>query len=88
MLRNLVYSFQKEMKSNHFFKNIFNKLIKYTFLKRFLFFYIFKPNKFRRKYNQFKLDIVFKKEIKDSEYLKVIINKKDSLKTIEIHFSK
>ena len=88
MLRNLIYSFQKEIKSNHFLKNIFNKLIKYTFLKRFLFFYIFKPNKFRRKYNQFKLDIVFKKQIKDSEHLKVIINKKKSFKTIEIHFSK
>ena len=88
MLRNLIYSLQKEIKSNHFLKKIFNKLIKYTFLKRFLFFYIFKPNKFRRKYNQFKLDIVFKKEIKDSEHLKVIINKEDSFKNIEINFSK
>ena len=79
---------KKNIISNRFFRLIFNKLIKYTILKRFLFFYIFKPNKFRRKYNQFKLNIIFKKEIKDSEHLKVIIKKKDSFKTLEIHFSK
>jgi len=45
MLRNLIYSFKEKIKSNHFLKNIFNKLIKNTFLKRFLFFYIFKKNK-------------------------------------------
>ncbi len=88
MLRNLVYSFKKEIKSNHFLKNIFNKLVKYTFLKRFLFFYIFKPNKFRRKYTEFKLNLFFKKEIKNLDHSRVIINKNDSFKTLEIHFSK
>ena len=57
-------------------------------LKLFLLFYIFKPSNLRRKYNEFKFDTVFKKEIKDPEHLKLVINKKASFKTIEIHFSK
>jgi len=88
MLRNLLYSFKKEIKSNHFLKVIFNKLIKYTPLKQFLFFYIFKPNKLRKKYNEVKFDIIFKKEIQDPEYSRLIINKKDSFKYIQITFSK
>ena len=38
----------------YFFKIIFNKLIKYRILNIFLFFYIFKANKFRKKYTEFK----------------------------------
>ena len=88
MLRILIYSFKKKFKSNDFLKNIFNKLIKNTFLKRFLFFYIFKPNKFRRKYNEFKFDVVFKREIQDPEHSRLTIEKKDSFKTVQITFSK
>ena len=58
-----------------FFKLIFNKLIKYRMLNRFLFFYIFKPNKIRKKYPEFKFRIFFKKEIKDREHAILTINK-------------
>ena len=88
MLRKLLNYVKKEIKSNNFLKNIFNKLIKRTPLKRFLFFYIFKPNKFRRKYNEFKLDIVFKKEIQDPEHSRLTIEKKNSFKNVQITFSK
>ena len=75
------------MKLVYFFKLIFNRLLKYKILNRFLFFYIFKPNKFRKKYPEFKFEIFFKKEIKDRELAKLIIKKKNNFNTVEITFS-
>ena len=78
------------MKMNlvYFFKIIFNKLIKYRILNKFLFFYIFKANKFRKKYTEFKFKIFFNKEIIDREHARLIIKKKNTFNTIEINFSK
>ena len=53
---------------------------------RFLFLY--KTYKLKKKFNEIKLNIFLKKEIKSPNHARVIINKKESLKTIEINFSK
>ncbi len=86
MQRNLEHSLKKIIKSNDFLKNFFSKLIKNFILKRLLF--LFKSYKFKKKFKEVNLNILLKKEIKSPNHTKVIINKKDSLKTIHINFSK